>query len=330
MIKAIYLLDDGFHSEEHIKDLKGLLDKNPKLIWIDILLGAGELSLEEIATLSDHFKFHELSFEDCFIPQFYPKIEEFDNYVFGAVHGIRPKIDYSAEFNENIYELNFFIGKGFLVTVHAGEFMFIENFFARAKAKPHIEFKTIENLIYNIFGKMLNSFEFAMDKIDDKIDALQDVILEDPDSQQMQEILDLKKALLGMRKIAEQQQSAYVYFTRPNTDIIAKEYKAYFRDVFFHSARIKQSLEAHSKMVSSLMEVYLSSVTLRLNEIIKFLTIIATIFLPVLIVASYFGMNVKFPEYAIFGETGTWIFAISVILLATAGIFLYIKRKKWF
>ena len=83
-------------------------------------------------------------------------------------------------------------------------------------------------------------------------------------------------------------------------------------------------------MIGSLITVYMSSVTIKLNETMKFLSIIATIFLPMLIFASYYGMNVAFPEIAIFGQTGTWFFAIFLIFVSTFGIFIYMKKKKWF
>ena len=83
-------------------------------------------------------------------------------------------------------------------------------------------------------------------------------------------------------------------------------------------------------MISSLITIYMSSITLKLNETMKFLSIIATIFLPILIFASYYGMNVAFPEMKILGETGTWFFALFLILVSTFGIILYMKKKKWF
>jgi magnesium transporter len=77
------------------------------------------------------------------------------------------------------------------------------------------------------------------------------------------------------------------------------------------------------------LEIYVSSVTLKLNEVIKFLTIIATIFLPALLIASYYGMNVAFPEHRIFGDTRVWYFAFALIGLSTISVFIYIKKKKW-
>ena len=146
-------------------------------------------------------------------------MEEFENYVFGAVHGIQLKPNYLQEFDESIYELNIFAGKGFVVTVHTEELFFIETIYEKAKARPQIEMKSLANLMYNIFNKVVSSYEFTMEKIDDKMDVFEDVILEEPQQKHMEEILNIKKVVLAIRKIAESQQMAYVYFTRANNSI---------------------------------------------------------------------------------------------------------------
>jgi Mg2+ and Co2+ transporters len=330
MIKAIYSYNGEFHTANDSAKISEIMSKNPRLIWVDILLDNHDLNQDETALLTEAFKFHELSLEDCLFPQYYPKMEEFENYVFGAVHGIQLQPNYLQEFDESIYELNVFAGKGFVVTVHTEELFFIETIYEKAKARPQVELKSLANLMYNIFNKVVSSYEFTMEKIDDKMDALEDAILEDPEKKHMEQILDIKKVVLAIRKIAESQQMAYVYFTRANNSIVSKEYTAYFRDIFFQCARINQSIVIRSQMISGLLEVYMSSVTVKLNEAMKVLTIIATIVMPIFIISSYFGMNVTFPEYSFFGEKGTWFFAVGIMIVAITLLIIYFKKKKWF
>jgi len=330
MIKAIYSFNGEFRTENDASAITEIVNKKPGMVWVDILLDNHELSHEETVLLTEAFKFHELSLEDCLFPQYYPRMEEFENYVFSSVHGIQLKPNYLQEFDESIYELNVFAGKGFVVTVHTEELFFIETIFEKAKARPQIELKSLANLMYNIFNKVVSSYEFTLEKIDDKMDILEDAILADPEKKHMEEILNIKKVILAIRKIAESQQTAYVYFTRSNNSIITKEYTAYFRDIFFQCARINQSVVIRSQMISGLLEVYMSSVTVKLNEAMKVLTIIATIVMPVFIISSYFGMNVKFPEYSLFGEAGAWFFAIGLMIAAIVALIVYFQKKKWF
>lgn len=330
MIQAIYSVNNEFFTETDPGKIAQAYKKNPKLMWIDIHLENHELSHEETTLLTETFRFHEMSIEDCLFPQYFPKMEEFEHYVFGAVHGIQLKPNYFQEFDDSIYELNVFAGRDFVVTVHVEELFFIETLYEKAKARPQVEMKSFENLLYNIFNKVVSSYEFTLEKIDDKLEDLEDDILEDPETENMQQILDTKKVIFAIRKIAESQQSAYVFFTRANNSLISKEYLVYFRDIYTQCARINQAIIMRSQMVVSLLEVYMSSITVRLTESMKVLTIIATVVMPVLIISGYFGMNVKFPEYAFFGEEGSWYFAVGLMLVAIIALVVYFKKKKWF
>lgn len=330
MIKAIYVKNGDSATETNIDRIPQILEQKPRLLWLDITIENNEFSNEEIALLSGIFKFHELSIEDCLFPQYHPKVEEFDEYVFAAVHGIKVKVNDLSDFDNALYELDLFIGKDFIVTVHSGELLVIDNLFEKAKLKPQVELKTLENLLYTIFQKLVAGFEFTMDKLSDKFDGLEDRVLENPSAELMAEIFNLKKILLNLRKITEPQRNVYTYFTRETTGFISRKYTAYFRDIFFQYDRLNQSISSLNQMISSILEMYVSGATLKLNEIIKFLTIIATVLLPAVLVASYYGMNVSFPEHRIFGTEKVWYFVILLILASTAGVYYYIKRKKWF
>ena len=250
--------------------------------------------------------------------------------MFVSTHSIRLKAIDLSEFDESVYEVDIFLSKNLIVTVHTEELQFIDGLMQKAKLKPQIELKSIDNLLYNILSKIVDNLERTMDKISDKIDLLEDEVLENPNPDLMEQILDLKKVLLSMRKISDPQKNVYSFFSRENNEYVNSAYSAYFRDVTDQLDRLNKTITYNSQMISSLITVYMSSITVKLNETMKFLSIIATIFLPVLIFASYYGMNVAFPEVAIFGQTGTWLFAIFLILVSTFGIFLYMKKKKWF
>ncbi|MDR2772354.1 MAG: magnesium transporter CorA family protein [Elusimicrobiota bacterium] len=330
MIKAIYSIDgEKVATEFEPAKIAALCRQKLKLIWIDIHLENHELTQEETTLLSDVFKFHEMSIEDCLFPQYFPKTEEFEDYIFCAIHGIQLKPNYFQDFDDSIYELNLFVGKGFLISVHIEDLFFLETLFEKARSRPLIEFKSVEKILYSIFNKVTTSYEFTLEKIDDKMEDLEDEILENPETENMEQILDLKKSIFALRKIAESQQTAYVYFIR-SANIIDREYLVYFRDIYTQCIRINQSIVMRSQMVVSLLEVYMSNVTVRLTEVMKFLTIIATILMPVLIISGYFGMNVDFPEYKIFGHSYSWLFAVILMAVAMIIMVIYFKKKKWF
>ncbi|MHB9154426.1 MAG: magnesium transporter CorA family protein [Endomicrobiales bacterium] len=330
MIRAIYVKNGDSATETRIENIPGILEQKPRLFWLDITIENNEFSNDELALLAESFKFHDLSIEDCLFPQYHPKVEEFENYVFAAVHGIRVKVNGLADFDDALYELDLFIGKDFVVTVHTGELFIIDNIFQKAKLKPQVELKTLENLLYNIFQKIVASFEFTLDKLGDRFDSVEDRVLENPTTELMAEIFTLKKVLLNLRKITEPQQNVYTYFTRETTGFISKKFTAYFRDIFFQYDHINQSISSLNQMIGSMLEIYVSGATLKLNEVMKFLTIIATVLLPAVLIASYYGMNVSFPEHRIFGNENVWYFVAALIAASTLGVYFYLKRKKWF
>ena len=330
MIKSIYVNNGICQQEESIENINKIYNNNPSLLWVDITLEKGDLSTDEIALLTDTFKFHELSVEDCLFPLYNPKVEEFDNYLFVNTHGIRLKTMNLAEFDESMYELDIFLSSNLIVTAHTEELEFLDTLMHKAMLKPQVELKSMETLLYKILSKAVDNLEHTMEKISDKIDLLEDKVLEDPHPDVMEQILDLKKVLLSMRKIADPQKNVYSFFSRENNEYIRDSYSAYFRDITDQLNSLNKTINYNSQMISSLIAIYMSSVTLKLNETMKFLSIIATIFLPILIVASYYGMNVAFPEINLLGQTGTWFLAIFLILASTFGIILYMKSKKWF
>jgi magnesium transporter len=329
MIKSIYFFNDNVMIDNNVATITETINKDPDFIWIDINLENHELNFDEMQLLYKSFKFHEMSIEDCLFPQYYPKIEEFTNYLFGAIHGIELKPTYFNNLEDSIYELNFFIGKNFIVTVHTEELFFLEKLFENTKIKPLITAKNIETMLYNIFNKVISSYELVLDKIDDKLEFLEENVLTNPESENIEQILNNKKVIFIMKKTVEAQQSVYVYFTRKNTNLISAEYLVYFRDIYIQYSRVYQSVIMRSQMVVSLLEVYMSSVTLRLTEIMKLLTIIATIVMPVLLISGYYGMNVLFPEYIVFGKDKLWFFAVSLMIITTIIMLIYFKRKKW-
>ncbi|MDR1052403.1 MAG: magnesium transporter CorA family protein [Endomicrobium sp.] len=331
MIKAVNFFNGTTVSSCNIFEISNKIKKIHGIIWIDLFLENHELTHDETILLSKTFSFHEMSIEDCLFSQYYPKIEEFENYVFCAVHGIQLKPNYFQEFEDSIYELNLFIGNKFIITLHTEELFFLETLFERAKTRPQIEMKNLETILYNILNKTVSSYEFTLEKIDDKIEHLEDIILKNPDPTIMEEILYTKKVIFTMKKIAESQQTTYGYFTRGNNNnLISNEYLVYFRDIYTQCARMNQGIIMRSQMAVNLIEVYMSSITVKLTEITKFLSILATILMPILIISGYYGMNITFPEHSMLGPIGSWGVAISLMFISIIAVHIYFKKKKWF
>ncbi|GHT58747.1 magnesium transport protein CorA [Endomicrobiia bacterium] len=325
MIEAIYSINDVVITECDAFKIAEDYKKNPSFMWVDIHLESLELTDNEMVLLFGLFKFHEISIEDCLFPQRYSKIEEFENYVFVVVHGMQLESNYFKEFEDSVYELDIFIGKGFIVTVHTKGLFFLESLFARAKERHQVEMKSLEYMLYNIFDKVVLSYESTSDRIDNMMEQLEDDVLKHPKRDDMEKILDLKKIIFTMKRIAASQQAVYIYFTRENNSLISAERLVYFRDIYTQYTRMNRAMVTRSQVVVTLVEIYMSSVTVKLTEVMKFLTIIATVSLPVLAVTGYYGMNVDMP-----GGHGTWHSAVGAMIVGIIVLLVYFKMKEWF
>ncbi|MFH1824559.1 MAG: magnesium/cobalt transporter CorA [Candidatus Firestonebacteria bacterium] len=322
----VFTQDKVFEEIENVKaeDLQKYLSDKNNILWLDI----ENSSEKDIDMLIDIFNFHSLSIEDVIFPHNYPKIETFEDYLFLIIHAV----NYNEEEQTKIIsqEINIYFGENYIVSVHEESIKYIHSVIQRAKSNPMIMSKGTDFLLHLILDGITDSFFPVLDIINDKIDKIEDKILIGNSGQKviMSEMLDLKRNLLNLRKIVGPLRNVYSTLTRSDLPFIRTKTIIYFRDVYDHMLRIFDLIEAYRELLSATMEADFTIISTRLNEIMKTLTIIATFMMPLTLITSFYGMNVKAPEFewGIFGYIFVWI----IIILATVGMFLYFKKKKWF
>ena len=322
----VFTAEKVFEDIENVKaeDLQRfLVDKN-NILWFDI-----ESPLEsEIDILIDVFNFHSLSIEDVIFPHNYPKIETFEDYLFLIIH--------SVTYNEKGYdsitsqEINIYFGKNYIVSIHEEPIKYIHSVIQRCKSNPTIMSRGADFLLHLILDGITDSFFPILDTINDKLDKVEDkILIGNPNQTEiMAEMLNLKKDLLNLRKIVGPQRSVYSTLTRSDLSFIKTKTIIYFRDVYDHMLRVYDLIEGYRELLSTTMEADFTIISTRLNEIMKVLTIIATFMMPLTLVTSYYGMNVKLWEFewGRFGVIFVWILLIVPVVV----MFLYFKKKKWF
>lgn len=323
----VFTQDKTFESINDVKteDLQKFLSDKSNIVWLDIEAP----SESEINMLIDIFNFHSLSVEDVIFPHNYPKIESFEDYLFLIIHAIM----YSEKENARIIsqEINIYFGKNYIVSVHEEHIKCLETIVLRAKSNPMIMLRGTDFLLHLILDSITDSFFPILDVINDKIDSMEDKILAGKNNQTgiMSEMLGLKKELLNLRKIVSPQRNVYSTLTRSDLPFIKTKTIIYFRDVYDHMLRIYDLIEAYRELLSATMEADFTIISTRLNEIMKTLTIIATFMMPLTLITSFYGMNIKFPEVELAGKLSyLWVWLI--MLITTGSMFLYFKIKKWF
>jgi magnesium transporter len=303
-------------------DLPELLKDTSAVIWVDM-----EAPTEaDERVLLDVFKFHPLTVEDCRENRHYPKVEEFEGYLYFIVHGVTA--DISPE-RFNTIELDGFLGRNYVITYHHEMFRSIDNVKQLLRTTPVACQRGTAFLLHQILDQVVDYYSPVLDDFDDRIDKLEDDIftLKQPNNMILSEIMDLKRSVLRLRRISGKQMDILHRMSRGEFALITEEMRPFYRDVYDHLVRVVDLAENYRDLISGSLEAYLSVVSNRLNEIMKVLTIFSAIMLPLTFIAGVYGMNFdNMPElHSRYGYYGVWIIMVAVAV----AMLLFFKRRGW-
>ncbi len=270
------------------------------------------------------FKFHPLAIEDS--EQFgqRAKLDEYDDFVFVVVYG-------AAQDGDRLVEVHCFYSERFLITVHRDD----SPAFAEIRRRYQRREKKIEQpslLLYRVVDGLVDSFFPVLAAFDDRIDELEDAIFREANDKQLQEIFQMKRLLVGLRKAVSPQRDTFARLMGGIAELpgFAEEDERYFRDVYDHLIRISDLIDSYRDLLTGAMDVYLSTVSNRLNSVMKQLTIIATVFLPLSWLTGFFGQNFGFMVRHISGWETLIGLGVGSELLVLAALLLFFKRRGWF
>lgn len=299
--------------------------QDPKgLLWVS-LEGTNE---EEVnAVLRDVFHFHPLAIEDCLSDGYQaPKVDIFSDYLFIIVHALQP--DFPLDQLDTM-ELNCFLGSNYLVTSFTcGQMSPVQAVWERLERDERLLEHGADFLCYTILDQLMDEYLPLLDTMDEEIDRLEDeVVLAKPERGVLQRILALKHSILTLRRIIAPQREVMNRLSRDDLPQIQDAHRIYYRDIYDHLVRVHDLSESIRDVATGTLDTYLSAASNRLNEVMKALTIVSTIFLPLSFVAGIYGMNFEFfPEiHWRFGYLYVWIIFISIV----AGMLWFFRRRGW-
>lgn len=303
-----------------VADLPELLKDQSAVIWVDM-----EHPTEaDEQVLLDVFKFHPLTVEDCRENRHYPKIEEFEGYLYFIVHGVTG--DISPE-RFNTIELDGFLGSNYVITYHHATFRSISNVKQLLRTTPVACQRGTAFLLYHILDFVVDYYSPVLDDFDDRIDRLEDEIfnLKQPNNNILVEIMDLKRSVLRLRRISGKQMDILHRMSRGEFALIPEDMRPFYRDIYDHLVRVVDLAENYRDLIGGSLDAYLSVVSNRLNEIMKVLTIFSAIMLPLTFIAGVYGMNFdNMPELK--SSYGYFAVIALMILIAVGMLFLFRKR----
>jgi len=295
--------------------------KPDQVNWVN-LDGLSDTNI--INKIAEHYSLHSLLVEDISTDQ-QPKVEEYDDYLFFSL-----KMLYRIERNIIDYEqISFVLGKNFLISFQEKEGDLFGSLRDRIRLdQGRIRKQKADYLLYRLIDIIVDNYYVVLDSIGQQIEQIEDDIYKDSTGQEFRKIQRLKKELIYLRKALYPLRDAMSKLVKDDSGFIDSANTRFFSDVYSHVAHLIDSLDTYKDLTSGLMDIYINTLNTRMNEVMKVLTIISTIFIPLTFIVGVYGMNFDFmPELHLeWGYGYVWI----GMLLMVITLIWYFKYRKWF
>jgi len=332
MVRSLVFTTQGkLHSQDiDMFLMPTLLSDTNLFLWVDLenpTLEEAKFVLEEV------FHFHPLSIDDCINVSPSPKVDEYQPkeedkytpYLFMVIHAV----DYSR--TECVFatrELDFFLGKNFLVTYHTVPIRSVVVTEEQAmRGAMHIA-RAPDRVAYNLLDAIVDNYNPALDELADQIAELEQQALQQPTKETLNKILRVKKEVSHLRQIIGPQREVLSRFARGEFKQIRPHLVPYYRDVYNRLVRISELVQSYTDSLTGILQVYLNMSSNQTGEVVKLLTLITVITTPLMMIGTWYGMN--FHDMPELSWKHGYLIAIVTVLISTAVTYWYFRRKKWF
>lgn len=317
----LYKPDGKLKTELTPQQIEQALKDENSLLWVDIK----EHQDADIDLLTNIFRLHPLTVEDCIMPSNRPKLEKFKNYLFMIMFAI--ELHPELEKEVKTVELELCLGKNFLITMHTDYIGSLDASKERIKKQSPIIAQGADFLLCSIIDSLVDSYFPIINKFDDRVDDMNDELFKEPTQETLSKIYSLKNEIMFLRRTIGPQADVVNLILRGDFEFITAANMVYFRNVYDNLVRLNDIMGTSRDVITSALEAYSSVVSNRLNEIMKTLTIIATIMMPLTLIASIYGMNFRFmPELS---HRYAYPTVIGIMFIIAVVMLFYFKRRKW-
>jgi magnesium transporter len=314
----------GEIEEHHFEQIGQYLENpcNSPVVWVNV---EGVHDVELIRALGEKHTFHPLVLEDIVNTVQRPKIEDYGDYLFIVLKMLRPTEDggFSSE------QISFILGADYLFTFQEGikgdTFDPVRDRIRSSKGK--IRSMGVDYLAYALIDAIVDGYFSILEGFGERIVDIEEELALAPDQKALNRINGMKKEIIYLRKTVWPLREAISFLERGDSDLLQHANRVYFRDVYDHTVQVIDTVETYRDLLSSMLDLYLSSISNRTNEIMKFLTVIGTIFIPLTFLVGVYGMNFKhFPEL----EWKNGYFILWGIMIAVGVMMVaYFRKKRW-
>lgn len=316
--------DEAKFEEKEVEEIEECFPfkDTPTVTWINI---DGLHQVDIIEKLGKDFGLHPLILEDIVNTTQRPKLEDFGHYIFV----ILKMLYYDEKDNETkVEQVSLILGENFVISFQEREGDIFEPIRERIrKGKGRLRKMGADYLAYALLDAVVDNYFLILEKLGERLEDLEDRVVSSPQPETLQEIHKLKKEMIFLRRSVWPLREVVNSLERGESPLIKKACRIFIRDVYDHTIQVIDTVETYRDMVSGMHDTYLSSISNRMNEVMKVLTIIATIFIPLTFIAGIYGMNFEFmPELK---WRGAYFLVWGVIVLIAVIMVIFFKRKRW-
>lgn len=291
------------------------------VIWVDLSEPTAE---ETQLVLETTFAFHPLTIEDCVTDSPFPKLEEYEEYLYLVMHAV----DYTRTEQFTTTELDIFLGKNFLVTFHKKPLKSVQTALERYQRTPTTLVRGPDRFMHVILDLMVEAYKPAVDELRDELEALEEGVLKDMDAQELfPMVIALRKRFSALRQIVRPQREIVTNLAEGKTKLIRSVLVPYLRDLAEDLSRIEGQASAWAEQLILSFRVYLNKSSHEANDGIRVLTGITALTIPVLLISGWFGMN--FERMHELDTRYGYVLAGALTLVGTVGMLRFMRKKKW-
>jgi magnesium transporter len=299
------------------EEIAALLREAKGCLWVDFQDPTGD----ERRILETAFGFHKLSVEQCLGETNHPRLHDFGEYLYLVVHAVRGVLPLATQ------ELDVFLGTNFIVTYHRGPLPAVEAVRKRCVEVRSVMERGPDRILADILDDVADAYLGVMERLNEGVDGLEDRLFKHASKPALREIFTLKKEILHLRRVVGPQREVLHRLSRGEFRMVSAEDSIVFRDVFDRIYRVAEMLESFRDVLTSAMEVYLTVVSNRTNEVVKVLTVFSIVLMTVSLLAGIYGMNFEVIPMAK-EPWGFWAL-VGIMAATVGGLLLFFRRRRW-
>lgn len=318
---TVLVFRDGATRGSEVIDPAWLRPDAPEIVWVDL----DHADAAAKAVLADTFRFHELAVEDALAESHHPKVETYDDVLYLILHGI---VAGRRHEGFETRDVDLFLGRNFLVTVHAHQSRSIQEEQTVVARHGTILGGGPCALLHRIVDRMVDHYGPEIDGLEDRLEAIEHRVFEGGQDNPLRDILGLKSDIASLRRVTLPERDVVSRLARREFPQISDDLAYRFRDVHDHLVRYADEAVFLQDRVTGLLDAYISTQSHRLNLVMKVLTVIATIFMPLTVLTGVYGMNVRLPLFP-GGENAQFWWVMGLMLAASAAMLWAFRKRDW-